>query len=261
MTDVIEKMNLPWRDKPKRGGLLRAMGRIGDIVKFDVNQVNRAFQPLLCDEDMLNGHSSALGLPALDEDIESRRDRVSTAAYFLEERGQRGQVFNMLDSLVSGRYKVHESSKDSFRVGISRVGVDPIGPGSFLAIRVRNLTASERTRIYDVLDSLLDPDIEIVVVPWTPASPSNLTMDQISLYGGSRWLSAQFEDIGNRIHTRVLPEDAFRIGHGRMGYAVVWGSTPGERVRIYCPGGCRAAVTKRAASLFADELNWEVVNE
>ena len=260
MSDDIKSMNLPWKDKPKRGGLLRTMERIGDIVRSDVNRVNRAFQPLLCDAQMLDRHAAALGIPALDEAVERRRDRVSAAAYFLAERGQRGQVFDVLNLLVPGRYEVVELPQGGFRVGFSKIGVDRVGSGNVLVVKVRELTGLEKTRISDVLDFLLDPDIEIVIVPWVVGVPKNLTMAQIRLYGGSRWLSTQFNDIGDRIDTRVLPDDAFRIGRGRVGYAVVWGSITGERVRIHCADRHRAAVTERATRMFADAVNWEVAS-
>ena len=243
-----------------RRGIFKAVGAVGTVVANDAAAVLRAWFPLTASAKDLTTHGTVLSIPMFQGDKgDDYRLRTAGAAAYLERLGRRSFVREYLDGFIPDRYQLQELPKMGFRIGASRIGVDPIGNGNRLFVQVRGLTSEEKTAIYEALDRSLDPDIEIVIVPWIVGVPENLTMAQVRLYGGSRWLSTMFKDIGARIDTRVLPDDAFRIGRTRIGYAVIWGSIAGDRVHIHCPGSCRAAVTRRAKSMFADSVRWEVM--
>lgn len=243
-----------------RRSIFRALGAVGKVVADDAAAVLRAWFPVTASAKELTTHGTVLSIPRLQGDKgDDYRIRTAGAAAYLERQGRRSFVREYLDRVVPGRYQLQELPKIGFRIGVSRIGVDPIGHGNRLFVRVRGLTSEEKTAIYKALDRSLDPDIEIVIVPWIVSVPENLTMAQIRLYGGSRWLSTMFKDIGDRIETRILPDDALQIGRTRIGYAVIWGSIAGDRVHIHCPGSCRAAATRRAKSIFADLVRWEIM--
>lgn len=259
MTDLIDKLNPPRLQKRNRGAIFRAIGRVGDIASSDINKVSRAFFPYLCDSRMLKRHSAALGIPEFPGDTEDAlRNRTATGSKWMEERGFRGQIYEILESIIPGRYDVFEAPLNSFRVGYSRIGVDKIGAGSFIAIKVRQLTQSDYDRLYAIFDDVLDPDIEIIIKPWITAEMENLTLDQIRLYGGSKWLATLYSDICY-LEVRILPDDAFVIGSARVGYSVVYGPENPPKTMITCAADYLPAVTERTQSLLDESIEWEVI--
>jgi len=261
MGNLTLNINLPWKDKPNRGALLRTMKRVGGIVQDDISRVNRAFFPSLCSSEKLNNHGTGLGIPYLQYDTEDDfRDRVATAGFFLDGRGTRGQIYKVLDNSIPGRYDLFELPRDSFRVGFSQIGVSRIGAGFILVVKIRDMTEDEGNKIYSVLDQLLDPDIEIIVIPWIPSEISDLTLNVIRLYGGSNWLESQFSHICD-VDIFILPDDAFTIGSGRVGLSMIFGEDIGEIISITAPEKYHLALIDRAEIIFHESIQWEVRSE
>lgn len=258
MTGTIEKVNPPGRSKKNRGSIFRVIGRIGDIVSSDISKVSRAFFPYLCDDDMLTRHSVALGIPQFPgESREALRERASTGAKWMENRGLRGSLYDILNKVVPNRYDVFEAPKNSFRVGFSRIGIDRIGEGFFIVIKIRSLTSDDYNLLFPILDDVLDPDIEIIIIPWISAQMENLTLEQIRLYGGSKWLASLYSDICF-LDVRILPDDAFTVGSGRVGYSVIYPSGAQPKIMILCDSDFIQSVTERTQILLNESIQWEV---
>ena len=260
MTGLIERLNPPGFNKKRRGSLFRIIGRLGDRVSSDINRVSRAFFPFLCDELMLKRHSVALNiLPFPNESKDDFRRRIASAGKWLEDQGLRKQFYSILDSIVPNRYDVFEAPKDSFRVGFSRVGVDRIGKGTFIVIKVRGLQGEDYDRLFAMFDNILDPDIKIIIIPWIPADLSNISLDEIRIYGGSKWLVSQYADIGF-LNIRVLPDDAFIVGSGGIGYSIVYDPREKSKILIFCDKEHVQLVSDRSRKLFENTIIWEVIS-
>lgn len=259
MKKIVEGMNPPGINKKRRGSLFRIIGRVGDITANDINKVSRSFFPYLCDVRMLKRHAAALNIPQFpNEKEEEFRSRVSSGAKWMEARGLRSQLYNILDRIIPRRYDVFEAPKNSFRVGFSKIGVDRIGRGTFIAVKVRNLTSEDYDRLYYILDEMLDPDIKIIIVPWISTQIENLSLDQIRLYGGSKWLSSQYSDICY-VDVRVLPDDAFIVGSGRLGHSIIYDSTSQSKILIYCENIHMSDVKVRTKKILNNTILWEVL--
>ena len=261
MTELIEKLNPPGISKKRRGSLFRIIGRVGDTVNSDMNKVSRSFFPFLCDESKLKRHAAALNILQFpNESTDDFRTRVASGGKWMEERGLREQFYSILDSIVPGRYDVFEAPKNSFRVGFSQIGVDRIGNGTFIVIKVRDLQNEDYDRLFSILDNILDPDIEIIIIPWITANLSDLTLDQIRLYGGSKWLATQYSDICY-LDVRLLPDDAFTIGSSRLGYSIVYGSNQQSKILIFCEDIYIQSVSDRTETLLENTIQWEVIQK
>lgn len=259
MIDFVEGLNPPGIKKKNRSALFKIIGRTGDIIASDINRISRSPFPFLCDTKMLYRHANALNIPQFPGETEEElRARASTGANWMEERGLRRQVYSILDKIVSERYEVFECPKDGFRVGYSRIGIDRIGSGTFLSIKVRDLTDDDYNRLYSILDEILDPDIEIIIVPWITAQLSNLTLEQIRLYGGSKWLASLYSDICY-LEIRILHDDTFIIGTGRIGYSVVYPAQGEETILIYCADKYKQSVIEKTETLLEENIQWEVI--
>lgn len=154
--------------------LYRMIGRIFGAVRDDIEHVHRAFFPFLASpgHGELKAHARALDIPEFSFDpAEAFRDRVTQGGAYLEERGYRGSITDVVDRLFPGRYKIVEFPREAFRVGFSGVGQAAIGDRGSVHLFIRDMTAAEKQNAYAYLDSQLDPDIVIAVKDWT-ASPA-----------------------------------------------------------------------------------------
>lgn len=149
MKKLIEKINPPGIEKDNRRKLFDIIGNLGDVVASDSMQVLRNFFPLLSDQKALADHGEALMIPRYSSDTEeSYRARVATAAFYMFQRGTRG----FLKAEIAKRFE----SKD-FRI---------IEDYMHLAVKVLDISETERVWLYEFLDKELDPNISITLIDW-----------------------------------------------------------------------------------------------
>ena len=259
MTDLVSRLNLPWKDRPNRRALLNVICRIGDILRDDVIRLSSAFDSYRADEDMLLRYGGFFGVGRFGAALGGYRSRVAGAGHFLKERGQRGSVHQLLDGIVPGRYEIFEAPRMSFRVGFSKIGESSVGSGFYLVVRVRALTSHEKDIITGSLDQMLDPDIQIIVIPLIPADLKDLDIESIRLYGGSSWLKRAYIDITDDLKIYLIPDDVFTIGSSPVGQSVVYGKTDIEQILIYTASDFFQYIKSRSSDIFGSSLNWEVI--
>jgi len=78
---------------------------------------------------------------------------------FCESTGELGGLKAFLDSYVPGRYRIKDSPRDYFRVGVSLIGVVPIGRSPAVYVYVDNLTGTEARSIRAFLEWFLGAQI------------------------------------------------------------------------------------------------------
>ncbi len=165
MKDTIEKLNPPGYSKKGRKAIYSIIGRIAKIIRKDAEQVLFNFFPLAADMDSVHAHGEAFMIPRFPSDTdEVYRERVATAALYLERLGMRIHIREFLEALIPGRFNIIEYPKDGFRIGYSRLGYAVLGGGARFLLKVKNLTEDERKNLYVFLDMSLDPDIQINIV-------------------------------------------------------------------------------------------------
>ncbi len=219
MWEVIEQLKPLGIQEKKSGAIYRVIARVAGRMASDGQKALEAFFPFLADTSTVALHGKALEIPRFPFDTdEAYQERVASAAFYLERQGMRGFVGEFLEQLVPGRYKLLEYPKIGFRVGYSPLGSSPLGGGSRLFVKVRNLTEQEESWIYSFLDASLDPDVEIHVVQWVhnPVSPAGI--DLVRKLGGATWIAKQLEDICSAT-VELIPDDCMRLGYTRLGAA------------------------------------------
>lgn len=221
---------------PRRRSVFKALSAVSQVAADDAVRVLREWFPFTSSDSGLIAHGEVLGIPRFQSDTdEDYRLRVATAARYLDQQGRRSFAREYLDKVVPGRYRLTEYPKMGFRVGYSRLGYAPIGGGTRLFIRVRDITAVEQETIYDALDRSLDPDIEITVLEWVYLPVSAAGIDLIRKNGGGSWIASQLEDLAD-VSVELLPDDGFRVGYAPLGSArLVWTQDPVVMVRVSDP--------------------------
>jgi len=223
MIELVKSINPPAYSKKNRGAFFNIIGRIGDTVKEDIGLVSKAFSPLLSSKKNLEEHGVSLGIKQLPyETDKDYRGRVATAGVYLGERGIRGQIYKILEQTVLGRFSFIEAPISSFRLGYSPIGDSMLGAGSFIVIKVRNLLDSEKSFLFGVLDDVLDPDIQIEILPWVNSVLNPVSLDLLLLNGGAKWVRKQLIDIAET-EVALLPYDGFSVGRSVLGASLLWG--------------------------------------
>jgi len=252
--DVIDKLRPPGHTKKNRSTLYRLIGRVTARMAADGQKSLEAFFPLTASNDDVARHGAALSIPRFPFDTDAAyQDRVSAAAYYLERQGMRGFVKEFLDQLIPGRYSLLEYPKIGFRVGYSPLGASPLGGGFRLYVKVRDMTTQEEDWIYTFLDTSLDPDIEIHVLPWVfnPVSPAGI--DLLRKLGGSTWIARQLEDICSAT-VELLPDDGFRLGYAMLGFTrIIHGADPLVLVKTQSPD-CVSAIQSRLDEILEESI-------
>jgi hypothetical protein len=252
--DVIDKLRPPGHTKKNRSTLYRLIGRVTARMAADGQKSLEAFFPLTASNDDVARHGSALSIPRFPFDTDaSYQERVAVAAYYLERQGIRWFVKEFLDQLIPGRYSLLEYPKIGFRVGYSPLGASSLGGGFRLYVKVRDMTTQEEDWIYTFLDTSLDPDIEIHVLPWVfnPVSPAGI--DLLRKLGGSAWIARQLEDICPAT-VELLPDDGFRLGYAMLGFTrIIPGADPLVLVKTQSPD-CVFAIQSRLDEILEESI-------
>ncbi len=255
MWEVIEQLKPPGYQKKNRGAIYRVIARVTERMANDGQKALEAFFPFLADSSTVALHGRALEIPRFPFDTdEAYQERVASAAFYIERQGMRGFVGEFLEQLVPGRYKLLEYPKIGFRVGYSPLGSSPLGGGSRLFVKVRNLTEQEESWIYSFLDASLDPDVEIHVVQWVhnPVSPAGI--DLVRKLGGASWIAKQLEDIC-AASVELIPDDCMRLGYTRLGMArLIPRTEPLVLVKVGS-SACIPAIQARLGEVLDDSID------
>lgn len=255
MWEVIEQLKPPGYQKKNRGAVYRVIARVTERMANDGQKALEAFFPFLADSSTVALHGKALEIPRFPFDTdEAYQERVASAAFYIERQGMRSFVGEFLEQLVPGRYKLLEYPKIGFRVGYSPLGSSPLGGGSRLFVKVRNLTEQEESWIYSFLDASLDPDVEIHVVQWVhnPVSPAGI--DLVRKLGGATWIAKQLEDICTAT-VELIPDDCMRLGYTRLGAArLIPRTEPLVLVKVGS-SACIPAIQARLGEVLDDSID------
>jgi hypothetical protein len=166
MIDEI-KDNVSRNDFKKKNyfKIFSLFAKIFDQVLVDIKITTFNFHPFLCDFKTLKKHRKALFIPQYPLDTEDvLRERVSTAADYLENIGNKGPLVEYLEAVFKNRYSYIELPRGSWRLGFSRLGENTY----LFSIRgfrlyIDDLTASEKQMVEAFLDDFLEKDIEFYV--------------------------------------------------------------------------------------------------
>jgi hypothetical protein len=260
MSELLKELNPPGLRKKNTGAVYSAIDELIDRLNDTGKATIMDFFPMFASMTAVKRHAEAIGIPhfSFDSD-EDFRERVASAGFYLDRQGERGLITETLDALVPGRYQLLEYPFAGFRVGFSRVGAAPIGGGERLFVKIRNMTESDQSVVYEFLDAMLDPDIEIHVVSWEyhPVSSANLAL--IRKYGGSKWIAKQLEDIGSA-KVELLPDDGMKVGASLLGSARLYGARD-PLIIVRCAKGLVSAVTVRLATAIDMDIQRRVIGE
>ena len=189
--DIIEKLQPPGYAKKNRRSIYRIIGRLAGRIRSDAEQILFNFFPIAADMDSVAAHGNAFTIPRFPSDTDDiYRERVATAALYLERQGMYIHVREFLEAFIPGRYIIVEYPKDGFRIGYSKLGYAALGSGAGFFIKVRDLSEAEKQHLYTFLDVSLDPDIEIHIAQWTRPS-IKYDMSLLLRMGGASWLRRQ----------------------------------------------------------------------
>ena len=145
---IEDMINPPGITKPNRGAVFGLIGDVADKVKADATKAFNAHFPYLADTKKLEEHGQALGIPHLLHDTEEEfRNRVTTASFLLMRAGERGYIHEQLTEHFGSNY----ITKEQF------LGV---------LVKVLDVTDEDRAWARGLLDSLLDPNIQLTVTDW-----------------------------------------------------------------------------------------------
>jgi hypothetical protein len=143
---IKDNLDPPGTEKKNRGAIFKTIGDIMTLVRADAVKAYNAHFPYLADETKLEEHGRALNIPHLINDKpEEYRNRVTAASFFLMKAGERGFIMDLLKERFEGRFEVVEN---------------------FLRIqtKVEDLTEEERSWVFGLLDSLVDPNVSLDVI-------------------------------------------------------------------------------------------------
>ena len=143
---IKDNLDPPGTEKKNRGAIFKTIGDIMALVRADAVKAYNAHFPYLADESKLEEHGKALNIPHLINDKpEEYRNRVTAASFFLMKAGERGFIMDLLKERFKDRFEVVEN---------------------FLRIqtKVEDLTEEERSWVFGLLDSLVDPNVSLDVI-------------------------------------------------------------------------------------------------
>jgi hypothetical protein len=258
--NLIAGLDPPGLYKPRLGAWYRAIGKVMQQALDDATWVFHAFFPATSDAAMVKRHAQAIGIPRFGFDTDAAyQGRVAGAGYWLDRQGERGLIYEVLESAFPGRYQVLEYPRISFRLGYSKLGQTRIGGGSRIIVMLRDMLAAEQASLYAFLDSVLDPDIEIQVRDWVLpiAEPADLAL--IRRRGGSRWLATLLADIAT-VKVELLPDDGFRLATAPLGARRLYGNGL-DMVLVTTDSVHVAAVMARLDTVIDASIERRVVGE
>lgn len=145
--------------------LYKIIAGVFEQCKNDITMAGNASFPLLCDFSYIADFQSDFGIRRhkIDTD-DTLRERVATAANYLERIGERELLEQYLNDFFPQRWELIDASNMCFQFGVSRLGVDAIFMNnSTLRVRIQNLTAHEKEVLDDFLDNFLDADIQYFI--------------------------------------------------------------------------------------------------
>jgi hypothetical protein len=145
MKDLIHRINPLGLLKPNRGALFSTIGTVFDRVKSDAEQAFFAHFPYLADIKKLEQHGKALSIPRLSYDTdEEYRKRVSTAAFYFANAGDRSYTISQLKEHFGDRYILNEQFLQ-------------------ISMKVLDLTDADKKWLREFLDGTLNPNILIAM--------------------------------------------------------------------------------------------------
>jgi hypothetical protein len=149
VSDLIEKtINPPGIQKRNRGSVFGTIRDVAAKVRADALTAFNAHFPYLADEKKLEEHGKALLIPHLTDDTEKEyRGRVSTASFFLMRAGERAYILEQLNAHFGDRYILSDEFLNVY-------------------VKILDLSESDHRWTFDLLDSLLNPNILLTVAEW-----------------------------------------------------------------------------------------------
>jgi hypothetical protein len=145
MKEVIQKMNPPGILKPNRGAVFSAIGKVFGKVNGDALKAFNAHFPYLSDSEKLAQHGKALSIPRVSYDTdEEYRKRVTAAAFYLANAGDRTYTISQLKEHFGERYILDEQFLQ-------------------ITLKVLDLTDADKRWLREFLDGTLNPNILIAM--------------------------------------------------------------------------------------------------
>jgi hypothetical protein len=145
MKELIHKINPPSILKPNRGALFSVIGKVFDQVNGDALKAFNAHFPYLSDMEKLAQHGKALSIPRVSYDTdEEYRKRVTAAAFYLANSGERFYTISQLKEHFGDRYILNEQFLH-------------------ISLKVLDLTDADRKWLREFLDGSLNPNILIAM--------------------------------------------------------------------------------------------------
>jgi len=179
MIDWIKKtIDPPGIEKPNRLAIFSVIGEVMSRVRKDAEKAFYAHFPYLADDKKLNEHGEALLIPHLPNDTpEEYRNRVATASFFLMKAGERAYIMEQLRERFGDRFLVIEK---------------------FLSIhtKVTEITDDERAWVWNLFDSLVDPNIFLELSEWYHYLERVITDDKFAISKIVKNISDSFLDAG-----------------------------------------------------------------
>jgi hypothetical protein len=146
MKEWIEKnLDPPGNEHKNSRSIFSFIGHVFGIVKDDAIKAHNAFFPYLADEKKLEEHGRSLFIPHLFYDKpDEYRNRVTAASFFLMKAGERGFIKSLLEERFGERCEVIEKFLQ-------------------LQTKIADATEEEKTWVYSLLDSLIDPVVSFEI--------------------------------------------------------------------------------------------------
>jgi hypothetical protein len=143
--ELMQKINPPGILKPNRGSLFSVIGKVFDQVNGDALKAFNAHFPYLSDLEKLAQHGKALSIPRVPYDTdEEYRKRVSAAAFYFANAGDRTYTISQLKEHFGDRYILNEQFLQ-------------------VSLKVLDLTDADRKWLREFLDGTLNPNILIAM--------------------------------------------------------------------------------------------------
>jgi hypothetical protein len=143
--ELIQNINPPGILKPNRGALFSVIGKVFGQVNEDALKAFNAHFPYLSDLEKLAQHGKALAIPRVPYDTdEEYRKRVSAAAFYFANVGDRTYTISQLKEHFGDRYILNEQFLQ-------------------ISLKVLDLTDADRKWLREFLDGTLNPNILIAM--------------------------------------------------------------------------------------------------